>query len=191
MIEKDSQNYKEEKNLCRNTQTKILLHGTNMDSITNILKKQFYNANVHIFGIGVYFTDMIDYSWYYASENNNRANFYRIPRVGDSFSVVASEIYYDNTKEEKVYDGKTKNKEVEKNGIRCAYVDYRSAIMTRDELIGYNGFIGNEFCITDKDQILPLYGVTFRRIKYLVIWRDYNFNLENPNQYSDNVFQKM
>ena len=162
-----------------------------MDSITNILKKQFYNARVHIFGIGVYFTDMIDYSWYYASENNNRANFYRIPRVGDSFSVVASEIYYDNTKEEKVYDGKTKNKEVEKNGIRCAYVDYRSAIMTRDELIGYNGFIGNEFCITDKDQILPLYGVTFRRIKYLVIWRDYNFNLENPNQYSDNVFQKM
>ena len=191
LIEKDSQNYKEEKNLCRNTQTKILLHGTNMDSITNILKKQFYNARVHIFGIGVYFTDMIDYSWYYASENNNRANFYRIPRVGDSFSVVASEIYYDNTKEEKVYDGKTKNKEVEKNGIRCAYVAYRSAIMTRDELIGYNGFIGNEFCITDKDQILPLYGVTFRRIKYLVIWRDYNFNLENPNQYSDNVFQEM
>ena len=52
-----------------------------MDSITNILKKQFYNANVHIFGIGVYFTDMIDYSWYYASENreNNRENFNRIP----------------------------------------------------------------------------------------------------------------
>ena len=41
LIEKDSQNYKEEKNLCRNTQTKILLHGTNMDSITNILKNNF------------------------------------------------------------------------------------------------------------------------------------------------------
>ncbi len=53
--------------------------------------------------------------------------------------------------------------------------------MRRIELIRYNRFIGNEICITNKNQILPLYGVTFRRIKYLVIWRDYNFNLENPN----------
>ena len=42
---------------------------------------------------------MIDYSWYYASENRlNRDNFYIIPKVGDSFSVIASEIYYDKNK---------------------------------------------------------------------------------------------
>ena len=63
--------------------------------------------------------------------------------------------------------------------------------MRRIELIRYNRFIGNEICITNKNQILPLYGVTFRRIKYLVIWRDYNFNLENPNLYNNNVFQEM
>ena len=52
LVERESQNYKNAKNLYRNTETKILLHGTNVDSITNILKTQFYNANVHIFGIG-------------------------------------------------------------------------------------------------------------------------------------------
>ena len=193
LIEKESKNYIEGKQLCRNTETRILLHGTNVDSITKILKTQFYNANVHIFGIGTYFTDMIDYSWYYASENikNRRENFYRIPRVGESFSVVASIIYYDKTKLQKVYNCDTRDQEVDTNGIRCAHVDYRSAIMTYNQLIGYNRFIGNEFCITDKNQILPLYGITFRRIKYLVIWRDYNFNLNNPNHYNDNDFQKM
>ena len=44
LIEKESQKYKKAKNLCKNTETKILLHGTNVDCITHILKKQFYNA---------------------------------------------------------------------------------------------------------------------------------------------------
>ena len=193
LIVKESNYFIEGKQLCENTETRILLHGTNVDAITKILKTQFLNANVHIFGIGTYFTDMIDYSWYYASESiiNRRENFYRIPRVGDSFSVVASVIYYDNDKLEKVYNGYTCNQEVVTNGIRCAQVDYRSAIMTYNQLIGYNGFIGNEFCITDKNQILPLYGISFRRIKYLVIWRDYNFDSKNPNHYNINDFQQM
>jgi hypothetical protein len=45
LIEKESQKYKKAKNLCKNTETKILLHGTNINSITNILKKQFYKNN--------------------------------------------------------------------------------------------------------------------------------------------------
>ena len=122
---------------------------------------------------------------------NRRENFNRIPRFGESFSVVASEIYYDKTKLQKVYNYDTLDEEVDTNGIKCAYVEYRSVIMTFDELMRYNRFIGNEFCITDKNQILPLYGITFRRIKYLVIWRDYNFNSENPNHYNDNDFQKI
>ena len=132
---------------------------------------------------------MIDYSWYYASEN--RENFNRIPKVGESFSVVASEIYYDKNKLQTVYNTDTRNQEVVKYGIRCAYVNYESRIMSKNELKGYNRFIGNEFCITYKKQILPLYGITFRRIKYLVIWRDYNFNSENPNQYNNNIFKEI
>jgi hypothetical protein len=136
---------------------------------------------------------MIDYSWYYASENreNKRENFNRIPKVGESFSVIASEIYYDINKLQIVYNVDTRVQEVVKYGIRCAYVNYECRIMSKNELKGYNRFIGNEFCITYKEQILPLYGITFRRIKYLVIWRDYNFNSENPNQYNNNVFQEM
>ena len=55
----------------------------------------------------------------------------------------------------------------------------------------YNGFIGNEYVITNENQYLPLYGVTFKRVKYLVIWRDYNFNENNFNQYDQNVFNEI
>ena len=90
-------------------------------------------------------------------------------KIRYNFSII---IYYDKTKLQKVYYCVTRDQEANRNGIRCAHVDYRSAIMTFNQLIGYNRFIDNEFCITDKNQILPLYGITFRRIKYLVIWRD-------------------
>jgi hypothetical protein len=44
-------------------------------------------------------------------------------------------------------------------------------------------FIGNEYVITEMDQILPLYGLTLRRNEYLVVWRDPCF--DNENEYSD------
>ena len=93
---------------------------------------------------------IFDYSWYYASNNreNIRENFNRIPKVGESFSVVASEIYYDKNKLQTVYNTDTRNQEVVKYGIRCAYVNYESRIMSKNELKRYNRFIGNEFCIT-------------------------------------------
>ena len=53
--------------------------------------------------------------------------------------------------------------------------------MNKDELENYKGFIGNEFLISDKSQILPLYAITLKRVEYLVIWRDINFNEKNPN----------
>ena len=30
-----------------------------------------------------------------------------------------------------------------------------------------------------------------KRLEYLVIWRDYNFSLDNPNNYSLQVFQEI
>ena len=44
-----------------------------------------------------------------------------------------------------------------------------------------NKFVGTEYLITDKSQFIPIYGVTFKRVEYLVIWRDYNFDESNPN----------
>jgi hypothetical protein len=190
VVDKDNENYKIEKSKCLNTKVRILFHGTKLDAITGILSTQFHNAKMHIFGIGTYFTDQLDYAWYYAGEGY-REQCCIIPKVGATFSIVASEIYYDNAKVEKVFNAKTRDQEVQKNGIRCTNVNYNTKIMKEEELKDYKEFIGNEFLITDKSQIMPLYGITLKRIEYLVIWRDYNFNDKNPNSYEDLLFNKM
>ena len=33
-------------------------------------------------------------------------------------------------------------------------------------------FLGNEYIITELCQILPLYGLTFKRNEYFILWRD-------------------
>ena len=135
-----------------------------------------------------------------------------IPKVGESFSVVGSEIYYDPTKIDIVYDGSKEDIEVEKNGVRCAYADYDTGIMNKFAIDGYKQFKATEFLITDKSQILPLYGITLKRVEYLIIWRDIilplygitlkrveyliiwrdiNFNPSNPNGFPQQDFLKM
>ena len=54
-----------------------------------------------------------------------------IPSIGQSFTFVASEIYYDRFKFERVYDSRKEDEEVEKNGIRCAYDDYLARILNK------------------------------------------------------------
>ena len=81
---------------------------------------------------------------------------------------------------------------VPKNGIRCAFANlYEKRLMDINKLQIYKGFIGNEYLITDKSQILPLYGITLKRVEYLVIWRDINFGKKNPNQYDEKMFHKI
>lgn len=75
------------------------------------------------------------------------------------------------------------------NGIRHTVVNYDSAAIRKDQFDNYKKFKGTEFVITDKNQILPLYGVTVERVEYLIIWRDNNFDKNNPNRYSS--FQEM
>ena len=40
-------------------------------------------------------------------------------------------------------------------------------------------FIGTDYIITEKNQILPLYGLTFKRNEYFILWRDPNFSSKN------------
>ena len=190
-IYRDDEKYKSGKLHCNNLQKKILFHGTKSKAISNILAGHFRHANVHIFGKGVYFTDLIDYAWYYGSESDtdNRANFYTIPRIKDSFSFIASEVYYDRTKFEQVYDNNTIDDEVPKNGIRHACVCHDSSVIPKNKLKKYKGFIGTEFLITNWDQILPLLNITLERVEFLIVWRDNNFEISNPNGYSE--FQEM
>ena len=190
-IYRDDEKYKSGKLHCRNLQKKILYHGTKSKAISSILAGHFRHANIHIFGIGVYFTDLIDYAWYYGSESdtNNRENFFRIPKIKDSFSFIASEVYYDKSKFEQIYDNKKEDNEVPKNGIRHACVKHTSAVIPKNELKNYKKFIGTEYLITNLAQILPLLNVTVERVEFLIVWRDNNFDISNPNGYSQ--FQEM
>ena len=185
LVDKDNTKYLTEKRKCPNLITKILLHGTNVNAITNILSTNFRHARIHAFGLGVYFTDILDYAWYYGGRNTNRENFCQIPSLGDFFTCVASEIYYDNSKVEIVYGTETGDLPVQKNGIRCISVDYWGNPINQYELENFKGFKGKEYLLTEESQYIPLYGIVFRRVEYLVIWRDYNFNPCNPNNYSN------
>ena len=191
-IDKEDSKFIAEKNKCPNRITKILFHGTSLNSVTGILSSNFRDAKTHIFGKGSYFTDILDYAWYYA-EREGEKNYETIPKVEDKFTCVASEIYYDHTKVEKLLNMKSRNpeSEVPKNGIRCAFADFQTRLMEINKLEGYTGFIGNEYLLTDKDQILPLYGITLKRVEYLVIWRDINFNKNNPNHYNQEMFNEI
>ena len=189
VVEKENKEYKIAKEKCPDKIIKVLFHGTKIDCVTGILSTQFRDANRHIFGKGVYFTDVLDYAGFYAKKDVKKYN--DIPKIDETFSVVASEIYYDKNKIEIVYNVQTKDKEVIKYGIRCAFADAGTRLLTKKELKGHKGFIGNEYLISDKNQILPLYAVTLKRVKYLVIWRDFNFNKNNLNNYKDAVFKKI
>ena len=190
VVEKENKGYQNSKQNCPDKIIKVLFHGTKIDSITGILSTEFRDAKTHIFGKGVYFTDVLDYAWFYAGEKCK--NFNDIPKIDETFSVVASEIYYNKKKLETFnVDANISDKEVEKYGIRCAFADYRTKLMDKNELKKYKGFIGNEYLITDKNQILPLYAVTLKRVKYLIIWRDKNFNTKNPNKYKKETFDKI
>ena len=187
VIDNENNIYVNEKNKCPNRETRILFHGTNVNAITSIFSTRF-NQGEGDFGYGIYFTDILDYAWYYGGRTN-RENFGRIPKVGNYFTCIANEIYYDKTKIQKKYN--CVEKKVPKNAIRKVFVNYDGDLLNESQLENYKGFIGNEYIITDESQILPLYGITFKRVEYLVIWRDYNFNPENPNNYSIDVFDEI
>ena len=189
LVEKENSKYIIEKNKCPNKVIRILFHGTNANVITKIFPDKI-NISIGNYGNGVYFTDKLDYAWYYGGKTN-RANFYKIPGVGDFFTCVACEIFYDNSKIETIFDDSTQGQEVKENGIRCIYVDNFGRVIKENELKEYKKFIGKEYLITCENQILPLYGITFKRVDYLVIWRDYNFDPQNPNKYSEDTFDEI
>ena len=192
-IYRNDEAYRTGKLHCNNLHKKIVFHGTKSWAISRILADKFRKANTHFFGEGTYFTDLLDYAWFYASETNGGkskfSNVGVIPQLMQSFSFIASEIYYDNSKFDQVFDKEKENEPVPKNGVRHACVNYFGRPINKDELSDYKGFIGTEYIITEENQILPLLNVTVERVEYLIIWRDNNFDPLNPNGYSE--FQEM
>jgi len=192
-IYRNDEDYRGGKLHCNNIKKRIVFHGTRSWAISRILSTNFRHAETHFFGIGTYFTDLLDYAWFYAAETDNGngkfKNVSRIPKIKESFSFIASEIYYDSSRFDQVYDMAKEDQSVPKNGIRHVCVDYRGSAIPKKDLPNHKEFMGTEYIITEKEQILPLLNVTVERVEFLIIWRDNNFNFSNPNGYKD--FQDM
>ena len=192
-IYRNDEDYRGGKLHCNNIKKRIVFHGTRSWAISRILSTNFRHAGTHFFGIGTYFTDLLDYAWFYAAETDNDnekfKNVSRIPKIKESFSFIASEIYYDSSRFDQVYDMAKEYQTVPKNGIRHVCVDYSGRAIPNKDLPSHKQFMGTEYIITEKEQILPLLNVTVERVEFLIIWRDNNFNFSNPNGYDD--FQDM
>ena len=178
LIDRNKENYLRNKSNCNNIQTKFLFHGTSTDVSSLITITNFRKANVAFFGPGIYMTDMLDYSGFYAYESNTASKFsnhHQIRKVNDTFTIVASQIYYDNSKYERCYD--ISDEKISENGIRHILVNAQGRPLSKNttKANGYNKFIGTEFVIPSENQILPLYSITLKRSEYYCLWKDYHF----------------
>ena len=94
----DFETFERERKKCPNRVERILYHGTSIEPTSNILTGLYIKSmdrGNSINGKGVYFTDLLDYTWYYGGEGGNRTNFYIIPKIEDTFTVIVNSIYYD------------------------------------------------------------------------------------------------
>ena len=184
-----------------NLVVKYLFHGTQIDPISKIMTGGFLYTRKAFYGMGIYFSDMLDYVSFYAGGTNfanRRKNFGSILPVNETFSCVSAEVYYSQAKKKDVFDFSLwvetldhfptyeelkrdySDKMVEKGGVHFARVEpNQGRIRKKEEIIEdkkSGKFVGTEYVITEMEQILPLYGLTFKRNEYFVIWRDNHFN---------------
>ena len=191
-----------------NLVVKYLFHGTQIDPISKIMTGGFLYTRKAFYGMGIYFSDMLDYVSFYAGGTNfanRRKNFGSILPVNETFSCVSAEVYYSQAKKKDVFDFSLwvetldhfptyeelkrdySDKMVEKGGVHFARVEpNQGRIRKKEEIIEdkkSGKFVGTEYVITEMEQILPLYGLTFKRNEYFVIWRDNHF--KGDNDYSE------
>ena len=188
---------------CDNCEVRYLLHGTQIDPISNIITSDFKYTRKAFYGMGIYFSDMIDYiSFYSEYKEGCRTNWAKISPVGKTISCVGTEVFYDKDKKKYIFDNNLRvpildhfptyeelqknyeDKMVEKNGIHFVRVEPSGGDVIKNEndvekARKEGRFIGTEYVITEMEQILPLYGLTLRRNEYFIIWRDGNFKGEN------------
>ena len=58
---------------------------------------------------------------------------------------------------------------IPKNHIRIAKVKSdTSKVISEEELKNYKDYIQNEYLLSHKEQILPIYAISLRRVEYLI-----------------------
>ena len=187
MEREDFQNFEKERYSCPNRVDKILYHGTGIEPISCILTGYFRKSidRCYQHGKGVYFSDTLDYSWYYGGVNN-RTNGNKIPKIDDTFTFIACSTYYDKKGFRRVKDWKYTPK---KNEINYALANYDFSTIKGNP--PKNKFYGTEYVIWDLAQICPFIGARLKRKEYCVIWRDTNFSSKPIyNNQFDPIFKK-
>jgi hypothetical protein len=139
MEREDFQRFEEERKKCPNRVDKILYHWTGIEPISNILTGYFRKSeNRHYqFGKGVYFTDTLDYCWFYGGEKDNRANGNKIPNINETFTFIVNSTYYNNNGFRRVTDEKYTPK---KNEFNFAYANCK---FLKENLIKLNFMVQN------------------------------------------------
>ena len=173
ILERDNpEEYDQKKKECKNMKKMMLyfLYEINYDSNKLNMKLEFSNKSVY--GSGFYFSDSIE-------DIIRCQNKEKFPEIGESFSLIICEIFYDEEKLREFNmnlsssDSNQNNKEkVEPNGLK------------KIEIFHYNDNnnkirIYTEYVLSEKYQIFPIYTLTLRRNEYFVIYRDPNFVKKN------------
>jgi len=173
MEREDFQIFERERKKCPNRVDRILYHGTSIEPISCILTGYFRKSvdRCYQHGKGVYFTDMLDYCWFYGGEKSNRSNGNKIPKNNETFTLIACSIYYNKNGFRQVKDYKYTPK---KNEINFAYA--KEDFSTIKESPDKTKFFGTEYVIWDLNQICPFIGAKLKRKEFCVIWRDNNFS---------------
>ena len=203
----EEEDYKKMRDSCPNVIKRILYHGSQIEPISSILIDDFKYTRKAFFGMGIYFSDIIDYISFYCGGSklsNRRDNFGKTIPVNSTFSFIASEVFYDYNKFKQIEDfslyvpelnyfptyedlkEKYKNKMVEKDGIHFIKVKNDGKPLSEKDFLSQKRmgkFVGSEYAITEKYQIFPIYSLTLKRNEYFVLWRDPNFF--NKNKFSE------
>ena len=205
ILEKEEENeeeYKSKRDACPNIVKRILYHGSQIDPISKKLTDEFKYTRRAFYGMGIYFSENIDYISFYCGKDqkNRRDNLGNIVPVNSSFSFIASEVFYDKNKFRQIkdmslyvpeldhfpsYDELKTNyseKMVEPNGIHYIKVNNENDTLSEKDFCDKKAkekFMGNDYVITEKHQIFPIYNLTVKRNEYFVLWRDPNFKGKN------------
>ena len=187
----DFEKFEKGKKSCKNRVDRLLFHGTGKAPVAGILTGEYWKSTEKCYqhGKGVYFSDKLDYCWYYGHEKDNRFNINKIPEKGvnDTFYLIANLIYYSKNLYNHVYDYK---KDPEINGINFAYAGAETETLY-DEDFDEKKFYGTEYVIWELSQICPFIGAKLQRAEYCCIWRDNNFSSKPVyNNEFDDIFKE-
>ena len=185
IMERDNpEEYEQKQKECKNMKKMILYFLSEIIPDPNKLSIELVYSSKSIYGKGFYFSDSID--------NIIRCqNDDKIPKINDTFPLLVCEIFYD--------EKKLKQKELNKslslsNSSQNNDLNNQEKIepngLKKIEIFNLNDndikkILYNEYIVSEKYQIFPLYTFTLRRNKYLILYRDPNFI--GKNHYSEDL----